>query len=98
MNLFNSYFIQHNHLYDVNFHVQSSIGTYGVFWMFGLICTVSVFFVFFIVPETRGKTLEEIENLFSPSTHVTPTSSLTKRPARRLSSRANLKATPSMLM
>ncbi|MFV0393532.1 MAG: sugar porter family MFS transporter [Coprobacillaceae bacterium] len=32
-----------------------------VFAIFGLICLVGVLFVHFVVPETRGKTLEEIE-------------------------------------
>ena len=37
---------------------------YGVFVMFGLINIGSFLFVYFIVPETRGKTLEEIHEMF----------------------------------
>ncbi|EDV36754.1 uncharacterized protein Dana_GF13115, isoform A [Drosophila ananassae] len=38
-----------------------SLGTHGAFWLFAAVCVVGVFFVIFFVPETRGKTLEEIE-------------------------------------
>lgn len=37
------------------------LGTHGAFWLFAAVCVVGVFFVIFFVPETRGKTLEEIE-------------------------------------
>jgi MFS transporter, SP family, arabinose:H+ symporter len=32
----------------------------GVFWIFAMICVVTFVFSFFLVPETKGKTLEEI--------------------------------------
>ena len=31
------------------------------FWVYGALCTVLVLFILFVVPETKGKTLEEIE-------------------------------------
>ncbi len=37
------------------------------FWIFAVICLLSVLFVVFLVPETRGMTLEEIEDYFMPS-------------------------------
>nr|B4KR05.2 RecName: Full=Facilitated trehalose transporter Tret1 [Drosophila mojavensis] len=37
------------------------MGAHGAFWMFGAICFVGLFFVIFYVPETQGKTLEDIE-------------------------------------
>lgn len=37
------------------------IGNSGAFWMFGSICVVGLFFVIFYVPETQGKSLEDIE-------------------------------------
>ncbi|KAH8279188.1 hypothetical protein KR026_003382, partial [Drosophila bipectinata] len=40
------------------------LGTHGAFWLFAGVCVVGVFFVIFCVPETRGKTLEEIERKF----------------------------------
>ncbi|KAJ8894780.1 hypothetical protein PR048_000087 [Dryococelus australis] len=40
----------------------TSIGPDYTFWMFGVILCVGTLFVFFIVPETKGKTLEEIQS------------------------------------
>jgi facilitated trehalose transporter len=37
------------------------IGIHGAFWLFGAICVVGFFFVIKYVPETQGKSLEEIE-------------------------------------
>ena len=37
------------------------LGKPGTFWLFGVITIGSWFFAFFLVPETKGKTLEEIE-------------------------------------
>lgn len=36
----------------------------GVFWMYAVVCVVEVIFVILFVPETKGKSLEEIENHF----------------------------------
>ncbi len=35
---------------------------YGTFWLFALFTAPSIFFVLKLLPETKGKTLEEIEN------------------------------------
>ncbi|KAH8413855.1 hypothetical protein KR222_010139 [Zaprionus bogoriensis] len=37
------------------------MGAHGAFWMFGAICFIGLFFVIIYVPETQGKTLEDIE-------------------------------------
>ncbi|XP_013775171.1 solute carrier family 2, facilitated glucose transporter member 8-like [Limulus polyphemus] len=37
---------------------------YGAYWIFGSLCLLSCVFVATVVPETKGKTLEEIENYF----------------------------------
>ncbi|XP_045497513.1 facilitated trehalose transporter Tret1 [Colias croceus] len=68
------------------FHdIKSALGPWGTFWLFGCICFVSLFFVVFFVPETRGKSLEQIENkLTGRNTR-----------SRRLSSIVNIKPLPS---
>lgn len=41
-----------------------SLGSSTVFLIYGIISILATVFVFIILPETKGKTLEEIENLF----------------------------------
>lgn len=41
----------------------SAIHIYNTFWLFTLFSVLGAFFVVFIVPETKGKTLEEIQEL-----------------------------------
>lgn len=44
------------------FHsIIATINMYGTWWLFAVVCTLGLFFVIFFVPETRGKSLEEIE-------------------------------------
>ncbi|XP_011861733.1 PREDICTED: facilitated trehalose transporter Tret1-like isoform X2 [Vollenhovia emeryi] len=57
------------------------IGTHGTFWLFGIIVVVGFVFVIVSVPETRGRSLEEIERKFTG-------------PTRRMSAVANMKPTP----
>ncbi|XP_031769007.1 facilitated trehalose transporter Tret1-like isoform X2 [Galleria mellonella] len=67
-------------------NIIDGIGPAGTFWLFGCICFTGLFFVIVCVPETRGKSLEQIENkmLGRPSTRT-----------RRMSSIANIKPLPS---
>lgn len=37
---------------------------YGTFIFFGCITTLSVLYVIFLVPETKGRTLEEMDEIF----------------------------------
>ncbi|XP_050447844.1 facilitated trehalose transporter Tret1 isoform X1 [Cataglyphis hispanica] len=57
------------------------IGAHGTFWLFGIIVAAGFIFVILSVPETRGKSLEEIEKRFTGRT-------------RRMSSIANMKPMP----
>lgn len=44
------------------FHsIIATINMYGTWWLFAVVCTLGLIFVIFFVPETRGKSLEEIE-------------------------------------
>ena len=79
------------------------LGAHGVFWLFGAVLVSSVAFVYFLVPETRGKTLEDIERLFSDvddglTTNTRAGEAISKRPIHVVSSIANLKATPSIIL
>ncbi|MTK64949.1 MAG: sugar porter family MFS transporter [Methanobacterium sp.] len=39
------------------------LGASGTFWLYGVIAVLSLIFVYYRVPETKGKSLEEIERL-----------------------------------
>lgn len=56
-------------------------GGHYAFLFFAVICSIGFFFIIFCVPETRGKSLEDIERNLT-------------RPFRRISSTANLKPLP----
>lgn len=40
----------------------------GTFFLFALVCAVAILFIVKIVPETKGKTLEEIQASMNSST------------------------------
>jgi facilitated trehalose transporter len=44
--------------------LQSLLGLQGVFWLYSGFCFFSCIFVFIFLPETKGKSLEEIEHYF----------------------------------
>lgn len=41
--------------------LNNLLGSYGTFWLYGIICLGGFFFIKMNLPETKGKTLEEIE-------------------------------------
>lgn len=42
--------------------LNSGLGAYGTFWLYGIICLLGFIFIKINLPETKGKSLEEIEN------------------------------------
>jgi MFS family permease len=44
--------------------LKNSVGEDGTFWLYSFVCLCSCFFVYFLVPETKGKSLTEIEEFF----------------------------------
>ncbi len=47
--------------------LNSALNAYGTFWLYALICIAGFLFIFNKLPETKGKSLEEIENSFGKS-------------------------------
>jgi uncharacterized membrane protein len=41
-----------------------ALGVSGTFWIYAVMCLVTVVFVWRVTPETKGKTLEEIEGFW----------------------------------
>jgi sugar porter (SP) family MFS transporter len=41
--------------------LNAALGTAGTFWTYGAICLAGLLFIYFRLPETKGKSLEEIE-------------------------------------
>lgn len=44
--------------------MNALLGSYGTFWTYAIICALAFVFLFRRCPETKGKSLEEIEQLF----------------------------------
>jgi SP family sugar porter-like MFS transporter len=44
--------------------LNKKLGASGTFWLYGLICVAGFLFIYNKLPETKGKTLEEIEKKF----------------------------------
>ncbi|XP_076637093.1 facilitated trehalose transporter Tret1-like isoform X5 [Colletes latitarsis] len=47
--------------------LKVKINISGTFWLFSGVCAVGIFFVYFLVPETKGKSLKEIQREFNAS-------------------------------
>ena len=56
--------------------MENSMHDYGLYWFFAVVCLVCVIYVFVFLPETKGKTLEEVEELFANHRDLHGTDSL----------------------
>jgi MFS family permease len=45
--------------------LAKTLGTYGPFWLYAAICLLGFFFIKSKVKETKGRTLEELENIIA---------------------------------
>jgi hypothetical protein len=50
--------------------ILHSMQLYGSFWLFGAVNILCFAFLYLLLPETEGKSLEEIERLFARRTSV----------------------------
>ena len=41
--------------------MNQRLGAAGSFWIFGVICLAGFLYILLVLPETRGKSLEQIE-------------------------------------
>jgi hypothetical protein len=47
--------------------LMSGLGEDGAYWLFAFLCLMGAFYVYFFVPETKGRTLDEIQLYFLSS-------------------------------
>lgn len=45
--------------------MNKTLGEYGTFWFYMSWCIVGLVFVYFCLPETKGKPLDDIERMFA---------------------------------
>lgn len=58
----------------------SVIHIYNTFWLFTLFSVLGTFFVIFVVPETKGKSMDEIQEMLGAGNDLTPTSRVNHTP------------------
>lgn len=49
--------------------LQAKFGNYMLFWLFAVFCVASVIFTILVLPETKGKSLQQIQNELSGVHH-----------------------------
>ena len=57
-------------------NMEASMHSYGTYWFFAAVCFACVIYVFVFLPETKGKTLEEVEELFANHRKLRDTDSI----------------------
>lgn len=51
--------------------VVDALGLHGCIYLFALCCFLALIYVFVVVPETRGRSLADIERMFEKSRKIT---------------------------
>ncbi|CAL4099030.1 unnamed protein product, partial [Meganyctiphanes norvegica] len=52
--------------------IKNKLGQEGAFWIYGIVCVMLAFVAFFIIPETKGRELEEISQEFCEKFYSLP--------------------------
>ena len=53
--------------------LEGAIGTYGAYFMFSVVCFLATFFVYFLVPETKGRSADDMRSYFMHGkNHLSP--------------------------
>lgn len=61
-------------------NLDEAIGNYATFWIFGGFCILSILFAVFILPETKGKSLQQIQaELSGQPSHTSDVENGTKK-------------------
>lgn len=56
----------------VTFFFKPFLGLIGkafTFWIFGAVCALSTFFILVVLPETKGKSIQEVQNILAGRKH-----------------------------
>ncbi|XP_011693009.1 PREDICTED: solute carrier family 2, facilitated glucose transporter member 8-like isoform X2 [Wasmannia auropunctata] len=60
-------------------NLQKGLGNFATFWMFGGFCILSILFTVFLLPETKGKTLQQIQDELNGVTSTASVENGTKK-------------------
>ncbi|XP_036141578.1 facilitated trehalose transporter Tret1 isoform X1 [Monomorium pharaonis] len=60
-------------------NIDEAFGKYTIFWTFGGFCFLSILFTVFFLPETKGKSLQQIQDELSGVTWITDVENGTKK-------------------
>lgn len=52
-------------------NMENAFGNYALFWMFGAFCIASIIFTVLLLPETKGKSLQQIQDELNGVTSTT---------------------------
>lgn len=75
----NYYFQLNNFAVGISTSPFLSASDFGAFIFFGCITTIGALYVYFLVPETKGRTLEEMDELFGATGMATEDAKLKER-------------------